>query len=66
MKPSIKRLIRASLFLFNNKENVSMVIVFILGIKRFIYEDNFIQQLTDVFLVIFYFAVQIFFNIEDE
>lgn len=66
MKPLAKRIVKASLFLFKNRELVSTIFVFVFGIKHLIYEDNFIQQLTDVLLVLFYFIVQIFFNYEDE
>lgn len=66
MKPIVKRAVKASLFLFKNREMVGTIVVFVLGFKRLIYEDNFIQQLTDVLLVLIYFISKIFFDAEDD
>lgn len=66
MRPLVKKMVKASLFLFNNREMLGGIIVFILGFKHLIHEDNFVQQLTDVLLVLLYFISKIFFDIEDD
>jgi len=53
------------MFLMKNRESISFVIVFILGLKHFAFDHTFVSNLIDVFLVIAYFVLNIFYNIED-
>lgn len=53
------------MFLMKNRESISFVIVFILGLKHFAFDHTFLSNLVDVILVIIYFALNIFCNIEE-
>lgn len=53
------------MFLMKNRENISMLIVFILGLKHFAFDHDFFQNLIDCLLIVVYFALNIFYHIEE-
>lgn len=65
MKVDYKKILRGVMFLMKNRESISFVIVFILGLKHFAFDHTFLSNLVDVILVIMYFVLNIFYNIED-
>lgn len=65
MKLNYKKILRGVMFLMKNRESISFVIVFILGLKHFAFDHTFLSNLVDVVLVIMYFVLNIFYNIED-
>jgi hypothetical protein len=65
MKFNCKKALKGVIFLMKNRDNISLVIVFVLGLRRFVFDDNFVSNLIDVILVIMYFSLNIFYNIED-
>lgn len=65
MKFQYKKILGAVMFLMKNRENISMLIVFILGLKHFAFDHDFFQNLIDCLLIVVYFALNIFYHIEE-
>jgi hypothetical protein len=65
MKFNYKKVLKGVMFLMKNKDSISMVIVFALGLKHYALDQTFFQNLIDAGLVLFYLALNIFYDMEE-
>lgn len=65
MRFNYKKVLKAIIFLMKNKDSISMVIVFILGLKHFAFDQTFWQNLIDATLILFYLVLNVFYDVEE-
>ncbi len=65
MRFNCKKALKVVMFLMKNKDSISMVIVFILGLKHFAFDQTFWQNLVDATLVLFYLVLNVFYEVEE-